>query len=284
MQIVNGENQACSDRTTDEYLTVNSCGFYEIGDREIVTVRPCGRMDYQLIYVASGRARYLSDDGERLAEAGDILLWRPHERQEYAFLPGENTSVCWVHFTGFGAGELLREAGLFGKRCFSVGVSREISDKILELIREIQLARSGYQLYCRAILTSVVATISRMLGTGDGQKVRQKYARLIPIIEKMNTDMHDTSTIEDYAKECFVDPYYFITLFREYTGRSPHTYRTMIKLEKAKQLLSGTNITVGEVASLLGYGDSMYFSRIFKKYTGLSPCAYKKQAVNGGLL
>ena len=42
VQIINGENQTCSDRTTDEYITVNSCGFYEVTGMDIKTDRPDG--------------------------------------------------------------------------------------------------------------------------------------------------------------------------------------------------------------------------------------------------
>lgn len=277
MQIVNGKNKNCSDRTTSDYLTVNSCGFYEITDRDLGAFRPLGRSDYQLIYIASGKAEYVSDGARNTAFAGDLLVYRPREPQDYVFCSGMNTKVYWVHFTGTGAAEMLSKSGFYGETRYSIGVCDEICADILELICEIQLARPGYELFCSSVLMRTVARASRLLDCSDSRKNIRKYDRLIPIIEKMNTDMCDTSSIEDYAGQCFLDPYYFISLFKEYTGHSPHTYRTMLKIEKAKQLLSGTDMTVGEIAEFLGYRDALYFGRVFRKYVGKAPGIYKKE-------
>lgn len=61
MQITSGSNPNNFDRITNEYLSVNSCGFHEITDTEIKTVRPNGRPDYQIIYIADGRAEFYAD-------------------------------------------------------------------------------------------------------------------------------------------------------------------------------------------------------------------------------
>lgn len=279
MYIINGENQTCSDRTTDEYLTVNSCGYYEITDGEIKTERPNGRTDYQLIYVAEGSAGYMSGGEYHIAESGDLLLYRPFEPQYYCYLAGYNTKIYWVHFTGTGAEELLNEAGFSGIQHCSVGSCGEIGEYVAGLINEIQLARPGYELFCRAIFFSIIASLSRTLYSPSYRKNMHKYDKIIPVIKKMNTCMNDMSTIDDYARGCCLDKYYFIKLFKEYTGFSPHAYRTMIKLEKAKQLLIDTAMSNTEIAEFLGYIDPLYFSRIFKKYTGKSPNTYKKSAM-----
>ncbi len=279
VQIINGENQTCSDRTTDEYITVNSCGFYEVTGRDIKTDRPDGRTDYQLIYIAGGRAMYFSDGAYRTAHGGDLLLYRPFEPQRYCFCAGCGTKAYWIHFTGTGADEVLKEAGFSGVKHCTVGSCDEIGEYVFELTREIQLARPGFELFCRAIFLSVIASAARALCVPAYRRNTHKYDKLIPAIEKMNSCMNDTSSIRGYAQECCMDPYYFIALFREYTGLSPHAYRTMIKLEKAKQLLIDTTMTNGEIAELLGYRDSLYFSRVFKKHVGMSPNIYKKNII-----
>lgn len=276
MQIINGENQSCSDRTTSEYLTVNSCGFYEIGEKDIKTCRPHGRSDYQLIYVADGRTEYLKGGEYNAAVSGDLILYRPKETQDYCFCGGCETKVYWIHFTGTGVCELLREAGFSDEMHYHIGDGEWMKKCVAVLAREIQLAKPGYGLFCRAELVSAIASASRAINALTCMQKTNKYEKLIPIIEKMNLCMHDSEKIGDYARKCCMDKYYFISLFKEYTGLSPHAYRTRIKMERAKELLADTSMTNGEIAELLGYKDPLYFSRAFKKYAGKSPNAYRK--------
>ena len=53
-------------------------------------------------------------------------------------------------------------------------------------------------------------------------------------------------------------------------------YLTDLRIGKAKELLSGEDLSVQDVAERVGYQDLKYFSKLFKKVTGVSPSDYKK--------
>lgn len=63
----------------------------------------------------------------------------------------------------------------------------------------------------------------------------------------------------------------FTRRFTAHTGQPPARYVIRARLERARQLLSETNMTVTQVAATLGYADVGYFSRQFKAHTGHSP-------------
>ena len=58
---------------------------------------------------------------------------------------------------------------------------------------------------------------------------------------------------------------------------SPGQYISLIRMEKAKDLLSSGSCTVGEVAEMVGYSNIYYFSSAFKKAVGTSPSDYIRQ-------
>ena len=59
-------------------------------------------------------------------------------------------------------------------------------------------------------------------------------------------------------------------------GVPPLKYLTSIRIARAKELLTGTDIPISEIGELVGYDNPLYFSKIFKKNTGLSPREYRR--------
>ncbi len=70
-------------------------------------------------------------------------------------------------------------------------------------------------------------------------------------------------------------------LFRESTGISITEYVQNLKMDKAKELLSGTRLNVQEIAKRLGYPDSNGFIRTFQNCWGITPGEWRRQEKTG---
>ncbi|MEW5745899.1 MAG: DNA-binding response regulator [Nitrospirota bacterium] len=64
---------------------------------------------------------------------------------------------------------------------------------------------------------------------------------------------------------------YFCRYFKLLTGHSLKSYQNHIKVRKALELLLELDLSVTDIARMVGYDDANYFSTIFKKITGASP-------------
>lgn len=82
--------------------------------------------------------------------------------------------------------------------------------------------------------------------------------------------------LEDVSSAVGFNATYFSTLFKKETGQNFVDYLTDLRIGKAKELLSGEDLSVQDVAEMVGYQDLKYFSKLFKKLTGVSPSDYKK--------
>ena len=82
--------------------------------------------------------------------------------------------------------------------------------------------------------------------------------------------------LEDVSSAVGFNATYFSTLFKKETGQNFMDYLTDLRIGKAKELLSGDDLSVQDVAEMVGYRDLKYFSKLFKKVTGVSPSDYKK--------
>jgi two-component system response regulator YesN len=87
---------------------------------------------------------------------------------------------------------------------------------------------------------------------------------------------HKDISLDEVSKEVNISPYYFSKLFKEETGENFIEYLTNLRINKAKELLSATDMSMKEICCEIGYSDPNYFSRIFKKNLGVTPTEYKE--------
>ncbi|QHT63215.1 AraC family transcriptional regulator [Paenibacillus lycopersici] len=101
------------------------------------------------------------------------------------------------------------------------------------------------------------------------------------MIEKILVHIHAhidrNLTIESIAEKVFMHPAYLSRICKTITGLSLGEQIVQAKIGKAKELLTGTQVTVGDIAERLGYTTPRAFYRIFKDYTGFTPSDYRKQ-------
>jgi len=81
--------------------------------------------------------------------------------------------------------------------------------------------------------------------------------------------------LTDLADELNISAGYLSTLFKEIVGIGFSEYITKLKIDKAKDLLSNSNIKIYKISEMIGYNNPYYFSRVFKKYIGKSPSEYR---------
>lgn len=91
------------------------------------------------------------------------------------------------------------------------------------------------------------------------------------IKENFNRDI----SLDEVSREVNISPYYFSKIFKEGTGENFIEYLTAIRIEKAKELLNTTELSMKEICTMCGYSDPNYFSRSFKKNVGVTPTEYK---------
>jgi len=84
-------------------------------------------------------------------------------------------------------------------------------------------------------------------------------------------------SLDELSRNLNLSPYYFSKLFKEEVGITFMDYLTNLRIERAKELLSGSTQTMKEICSEIGYADPNYFSRIFKKNMGMTPTEYREQ-------
>lgn len=94
---------------------------------------------------------------------------------------------------------------------------------------------------------------------------------------KSTIDLHKYSnlSIEELAELCSLSLSAFKRAFKKLYHDNPAHYFIYEKLKKAKELLTISDLSIGEIANEAGFNDPLYFTRLFKKREGITPTAFR---------
>ena len=97
------------------------------------------------------------------------------------------------------------------------------------------------------------------------------------IIKQLTENIYGRLTLDDVCAGVLFSKSHLKALFKKNTGYSIMDYYTHLKIERAKILIGEGEMSVSDIAELLGYSSIHYFSRAFKQKTGMSPTQYKTE-------
>lgn len=83
-------------------------------------------------------------------------------------------------------------------------------------------------------------------------------------------------TVQQFADQLNVTPHYLSDMLRSLTGQNTQQHIHNKLIEKAKELLSTTSFSIGEVAYKLGFEHPQSFNKIFKRKTKMSPVEFRQ--------
>ena len=160
--------------------------------------------------------------------------------------------------------------GLSNKYIFKSKELRSAFERIPQILRSSKNT-DEIQIELQIVLIEILTKLSY-------QQSRENVSKeAIKLKEYIDGNMNRIIPNSELAKVIFRSVDYCIKLFLREYGSTPYTYQINRKIMMAKNLLTNTDISVGELGASLGYDDPHYFSNIFKAKTGLSPLNYRKR-------
>ena len=262
-------------------IFVNSCGHYQLIRQEsFETVRREGGQDWQLLYIAGGKAHFYLEAGELVLKEGEAFIYPPFLPQRYGYFLHEKPDVYWLHFTGGQVKSLLAQTELPVKRAFCPGFHSSMTLLFDRVIRELQ--QNG--LYVKELASAYAQALFFLLSRGVSEKASQRDAagpEILKAVEWMHKHPEEISSMSEYARRANMSLSTFIRRFKAHTGVPPQRYITRLRMTSARELMDSTTLSITDIARLVGYDNPLYFSRMFKKETGMSPRGYRQGEKSG---
>lgn len=269
---MSGTVQYTSERYSDAYLVINSCGEQVLSEADAGSLRANGRVDVGLQYIAAGRGYYREDGVVHTVPAGHVLLHFPGVRQDYFFKAADAATLRFVHFTGTAAALL---SPLESEKTVVIAVrdTARFEQTFSRMIAAYNAHEPYFETTCAGYLLVLLSLLLQSVRAGAPGS---RHTALDAVCSYMHLHFNEPIDLDRYAAMCYVSRDRFMHLFKAGTGVSPYHFQLRIRMERAAEMLTYTGVSVAACAAAVGFHDPAYFCRVFKKFTGKMPSAYKK--------
>jgi AraC-like DNA-binding protein len=242
----------------------------------------------ELVIVSEGMGIHFTDTEEYAIEAGDVFAITGDTAHGYKdvkdlqvvnllFDPKWFFSLTSLARESLGFHALFSLEPRFRKvyHCQNkLHLTKKELHKLLELvyilIEELAAKKTLHELIVQTVFLHFVGLLSRFY---DQREILPsdsllKVGQCLSLIEK-NYDK--PIRLASLANTIHVSPRSLLRIFKNILGTSPIDYLIRLRIEKARELLYDSGLSITQIAYLVGFNDSNYFARQFKKITGITP-------------
>jgi len=143
------------------------------------------------------------------------------------------------------------------------------------LKEELEFGKIGGDLLVDSLKTTLAIHLLRNYCTT--QPKRFGYAdglsqfRWQQVTEYIHQHLHQDLQLVELSAIAQLSPYYFLRLFKQRLGITPHQYILQHRIEQAKHLLQHSELSIAEIAVRTGFSDQSHLTKCFKRRVGITP-------------
>lgn len=235
---------------------------------------------HELYYLTHGNINYFIAQETYEVKSGDIVIIPagiPHktnmlsEKRERILIHFNDECIMNNHIK-----EFLQE-----QRVYSA--NSNIQDELINILSKIDKEYCHVSQYSNELikyyLNILLLLLHRDKNIISNKRIDNKA--IYNAEEYIKQHYAEKLTLESLAQNAFLSKSYFSRTFNKYTGISVSDYISLVRIQKAKEMICSGSKSIIEISQKCGFNDSNYFSTVFKKITGVSPYQYyKKQNSN----
>jgi AraC family transcriptional regulator len=223
-----------------------------------------------------------------LVRKGDVSIVPAGLESEWWWADGKKVDRVHTYLDPALLRETASEAGADPDRV-EVLNSVAVRDPFLErvgmaLLEEIASGGLAGRLYAESLASVLAVHLLRnhsSLGRGASRSLNPERAGRLPEAslraaqDYVDDNLSGDLSLAEIAAAAHLSPFHFARAFKRSTGLSPHQYVMRRRIERARELLVGTELSVGVVARRVGFSSPSHFTQQFRRIVGLAPSAFR---------
>lgn len=250
--------------------------------------------DYELLYLEKGELTLRIDDTVHLIRPGEMVLFKPGKEHEFV----ESNGECWmphIHFDILNEDDFEEIPVNYKKRsdCSEQElrwVREDLLEQVLripdvirienhgEILKTLQQLIHAYErrdidfyLLQKSLVLKLFYLIVKGLEAIETSRLRVHHKSLDAVATLIMDRYNQPLLLEELSKTATLSVFHFSRLFKQKYGLTPHQFQMRYRIEKAKELLIYSPLSVTTIAEKVGYGSVYAFSKAFKQIEGISP-------------
>lgn len=269
------KNQAFTIRGTAKLLNVASAKYG--GDWHSV---PHTHNHLELFYIVGGKGQFLIQDQLYPVNANNLVIISPNVTHTEVSLNAQPLEYIVLGIEGIELATSENSSGQFN--ILDHYESVEISGCLRNILREMEQKNTGYEDICQAYMEILIIRLMRntALSVPAEPQVTTGNKQCAAVRRYIDLHFKETLSLDQLAEEAHMNKYYLSHAFKREYGVSPINYMISKRLDESKYLLSETDLSMSQIAQLLGFSSLSYFSQVFHRTQSVTPMEFRQSAKN----
>ncbi|GGE15747.1 transcriptional regulator [Primorskyibacter flagellatus] len=144
------------------------------------------------------------------------------------------------------------------------------------LVSELR-AKRHHDLYAENIINALLAAVLDLnVATTEDANARLTGAQMRKVLRLLDTSRGRRLSTAQMAEAVNLSVSWFSLVFRNTTGMTPHQWQLSKRVDQAQDLLSGSDLSVADIADRLGFSDQAHLTRAFRRIVGETPASWRR--------
>ncbi|WP_248928796.1 AraC family transcriptional regulator [Paenibacillus hamazuiensis] len=229
----------------------------------------------KLYYICGGEGWIRIGDTTYEPKPGQLFFIPAGTQHSFSAVSDNTFTKYWCHFTSNVVFEPLFK---YYRLPYFIGAAgeNEVERAFAKLTGGLCEDAPSVTLRVKAAIFEIVSYyINRSVSPEMKKAAPPSIRKLNALIQYIDSRLNEDIKIEDLAEVIHYHHNYVIKYFKSLLGMTPMQFIYNRRLEKAKNLLTHTDIALSEVAVTTGFSDLCHFSKSFKKHLGVTPKQFR---------
>jgi AraC-like DNA-binding protein len=232
---------------------------------------------YALVLITQGQGLYADVNHKPTpVAAGDLFILFPDIAHQYGPSRSSRWNEIYLSFRG-PVFDLWRQVGLLApeRPLFRLGSVQPWIERITRVVDVAEADPTKRQIVMvnrvQALLSEIIASQRVVIESGS-------QVWLTEACHLLESELAEDIDVHWVADKVGLSYDHFRKKFAKEIGMTPYQYRATQRLDAARRMLLGTEMSLKEIAAAIGFFDEFAFSNRFKRTVGLSPRAFRQKS------
>lgn len=228
----------------------------------------------QIFICKSGEGTLKVNEGSFIVRKGSFFYLMPDTPHEY-YGNTDKWEIEWIVFSGNQIDNILAELKFSSTKVGILNNFDKIQSSFNKIFVTLKLDNDFGKIICSSVLYEILVELYTMLHTKHEIEISNGTCVVNDVKHYIDDHYNENITIDELSRLVNVTPQYLCKIFKRHLNLRPFQYIAAKRIQHAKEMLSHGNMSVNEIAHLVGYNDCSYFCAIFKKYEMISPSEFR---------